>query len=298
MPQVTVPSKRKRVLPASWNSSAPEEHSASEDRSPSTSPVSPEPPAHNGLRQLSILAPGLKLIDAPSFHKETAYGQWIKKGLRTKRVVTPEGVKGSATDPTYLLTSNQVRCALSVLTDPPGNRTFPPARKPYLGETLIPGGTWDMLDEETKFFLVLQVELPREAAFSRIFENCPAVTLTTFQGARVTREAPDWIQFAWDGLVFWQPRTLILELVSSAARLERDTDLRNRLYDWTRCVSRVTLDAVHPPYPTGKNRPPYLRHIDSPDGSYMEPDEQRSSLLRDNYNQITKQKRLTGARWV
>lgn len=102
---------------------------------------------------------------------------------------------------------------------------------------MIPGGPWDNLDEETKFFLVLQVELPSEAAFSRIFDNCPAVTLTTFQGARVTREAPDWIQFAWDGLVFWQPRTLILELVSSAARLERDTDLRNRLYDWTRCVS-------------------------------------------------------------
>lgn len=40
-----------------------------------------------------------------------------------------------------------------------------------------------------------------------------------------------------NGFVFWEPRTLILELISSAARLERNPDLRNLLYDWSRCVS-------------------------------------------------------------
>lgn len=38
--------------------------------------------------------------------------------------------------------------------------------------------------------------------------------------------------------------------------------------------------------------------IDSPGGAYVEPDEDHSRLLRVNYNQITKQRRIIGGGWV
>lgn len=102
---------------------------------------------------------------------------------------------------------------------------------------MLPGGEWEDIDEETKFFLLAKVEVPPNAGFGHIFATSPTATLATFQGARVAVEAPDWIQLAWYIHPFWQPRTLMVEIMSAAARLERDPTLRNELYDWTRCVS-------------------------------------------------------------
>ncbi|KJA24794.1 hypothetical protein HYPSUDRAFT_53571 [Hypholoma sublateritium FD-334 SS-4] len=280
--------KRKRVLPASWSTSEP-------------TPASAETAPRRSERVTSVLMPGLRLVTSPSSHLVTAHGEWITANKeRTECIPVPADVRGSATDVSYLLRGyDDVKVTLSVKTDPPENRNFPPPRQPREGETLIPGWRkWQDIDEETKFFLQAEIEMPATAGFHRIFATSPTATLATFQGARVAVEAPDWIQLAWRIRPFWQPRTLMVEIMSAAARLEGDPTLRNELYDWTRCVSRVTLDAVHPPYPVGRARPAYLRHTESTDGSYREPDERRSHLLRVNYNQITRQKRVTGSRWV
>ena len=93
--------------------SAPQESRSASAGGPSTTKTS----ATELMQPHPRGTPGCTGTRAAWQRRWTAYGQWIKKGLRTKRVVTPEGVKGSATDPTYLLTSKRFITQLDTITN-------------------------------------------------------------------------------------------------------------------------------------------------------------------------------------
>ena len=180
----------------------------------------------------------------------TSICNWLRKAMKRKNRVTPRAdLKGSATSFDYLLHYDEVKCTISLRTDPVSfflliifsilsNVTYipQPDNRPRLYAPPV-DWDWNPFVEETKFFLRLQVELPSTAGFSNIFRMSPTVVLATFQGSRDEVGAPDWLDLASVERVFWQQRTLMLEVLSTSARLEFNAAVRDEIYDWTRCVS-------------------------------------------------------------
>ncbi|KAJ3492524.1 hypothetical protein NLJ89_g11214 [Agrocybe chaxingu] len=94
------------------------------------------------------------------------------------------------------------------------------------------------------FSLELSVTLPPESGFDSYFQQGPTVIMATYEGGVDHLDCPEWLEMvAPEGNKFFQPRTLMVEVIATIARRVRNQTAQKTL-DWCKSVSRVTLDAV------------------------------------------------------
>lgn len=79
--------------------------------------------------------------------------------------------------------------------------------------------------------------MPDEAGFGEYFKYSPVALLASFQGSRMTIAAPNWVKLAAEKQEFWQPRTMMIEVMTTCARQDDNVQRREDIFDWAICVS-------------------------------------------------------------
>lgn len=87
--------------------------------------------------------------------------------------------------------------------------------------------------------------MPDEAGFGEYFRYSPVAVLAIFQGSRLTIAAPNWVKLAAEKRVFWQPRTMMIEVMTTCARQDYNSQQREDIFNWA--VSVSVSDNVHIP---------------------------------------------------
>lgn len=78
----------------------------------------------------------------------------------------------------------------------------------------------------------MQIELPSEYGTWDQEKTSPVAILAVYQGSRMSLAAPDWVKMAAHSPVFWQPRTLMTDLITITAMDKHNKERWESILNW------------------------------------------------------------------